>query len=164
MTGVGVLITAIVLLLAWVLALLGVAPPGAEPGDDFAYSAMRWMMALPVGGSALVSGFMHTVLRRKTAAMIGWESNGFQIEIGFVSFGIGVAGIWATMLGPQAWLAITVIVSVFLLGAAANHIREMLSDRNFAPGNVLILIYDIGLPVSLWALLLGGGMLSGITG
>lgn len=159
----GVLITAIVLVVAWALALLGVAPPGSEPGDDFAYSAMRWLMALPVGGSALVSGFMHTVLRQKMAAMIGWQSNGFQIELGFASFGIGVAGIWATMLGPQAWLAISVIVSVFLLGAAANHIKEMVSERNFAPGNSLILIYDIGLPVSLWGLLLGGGMLAGIT-
>ncbi len=160
----GVLITAVVLLLAWVLAALGVAPPGAQPGDDFSYSAMRWMMALPVGGSALVSGFMHTVQRKKMAAMIGWESNGFQIELGFASFGIGIAGIWATMLGPQAWLAISVIMSVFLLGAAANHILEMVRDRNFAPGNSLILIYDIGLPVSLWALLVGGGMLTGITG
>lgn len=160
--SVGVLITGAVLVLAWVFALVGWAPPGSMPGDDFADSAMRWMMALPVGGSFLVSGFMHSFLRHKTAEMIGWQSNGFQVEIGFVSYGIGIAGIWATMLGPQAWVVISVIVSVFLLGAAANHIKEMVTDKNFSPGNSLILIYDIGLPISLWALLISGGMLSAL--
>ena len=34
----------------------------------------------------------------------------------------------------------------------------MVTDRNFHPGNTVILIYDIGLPISLWALLLGGNL------
>ena len=51
----------------------------------------------------------------------------------------------------------SIAVSVFLLGAAANHFREMIKDKNFAPGNTIINISNIGLPVSLWALLFATG-------
>lgn len=155
----GTWITAGTLVIAWVLALLGVAPVGAEPGDDFAVTAMRWMMCLPAGAMVIVSGVMHTFFAKKTAAMIGWQTNGFQYEIGFVSYGMGIAGLVAATLGSQAWLIVSIALSVFLLGAAANHIKEMVTDRNFHPGNTVILIYDIGLPISLWALLLGGNLL-----
>jgi hypothetical protein len=35
-----------------------------------------------------------------------------------------------------------------------NHVREIIRDRNYAPGNTAILISDFGVPVSLVALLL----------
>ena len=72
----------------------------------------------------IVSGVMHTFFAKKTAAMIGWQTNGFQYEIGFVSFGMGIAGLVAATLGSQAWLIVSIALSVFLLGAAANHIRR----------------------------------------
>ncbi len=140
------------LLVAWLLAIFNVAAPGAAADPEFADNAMRWMMTLPAGGMFVVSGFMHTVLAKKTAANIGWQTNGFQYELGFVSLGIGIAGIWAAYLDQSAWFVLSIVISVFLLGAAANHIREMATDRNLNPGNTLVLLYDIALPVSLWAL------------
>lgn len=159
MPRMGILIMAVVLALAWIFALLGWSPPGAVAGEPFADSAMRWLMFMPVGLQFLVSAFMHTVLAKKTSAMIGWQTNGFQYEIGFVSLGIGIAGLVASFLGRDAWLVLSIVVSVFLLGAAANHIKEMIGEKNFKPGNSMILVYDIGLPVSLWAVLIAGGML-----
>jgi len=140
------------LLVAWLLAIFNVAAPGAAADPEFADNAMRWMMTLPAGGMFVVSGFMHTVLAKQTAANIGWQTNGFQYELGFVSLGIGIAGIWAAYLDESAWFVLSIVISVFLLGAAANHIREMATDRNLNPGNTLVLLYDIALPVSLWAL------------
>lgn len=140
------------LLVAWLLAIFNVAAPGAAADPEFADNAMRWMMTLPAGGMFVVSGFMHTVLAKQTAANIGWQTNGFQYELGFVSLGIGIAGIWAAYLDQSAWFVLSIVISVFLLGAAANHIREMATDRNLNPGNTLVLLYDIALPVSLWAL------------
>ncbi|MCB0914892.1 MAG: stearoyl-CoA 9-desaturase [Actinobacteria bacterium] len=155
----GVVIMGLTVGFAWLFALLGWDAIGAEAGDTFATSAMRWMMFLPIGIQFLISAFMHTVLAKKTAAMIGWQTNGFQYEIGFASLGIGIAGLVSCYLGPEAWLPLSIVVTVFLLGATANHILEMARDKNFKPGNSLILIYDIGLPVSLWALLIFGGLL-----
>ncbi len=146
--------------LAWLLPLFGVGGMGAPADAGYALNAMHWMLALPVGGTFIVNGFMHTFLAKKTAAMIGWQTNGFQYEIGFVSYGIGIAGIVASATSEtMAWLVVSIIVSVFLLGAAANHIVEMFRDKNFKPGNSVILIYDIGLPASLIILLIANGVI-----
>lgn len=154
----GVIIVPLVFVLAWVFALLGVTAPGATSGDPFAVNAMCWMLSLPVGAMFIVSGFMHTVFAKRTAAMIGWQTNGFQYEIGFGSFGMGIAGFVAASTDQTvAWLCVSIAVSVFLLGAAANHIREMVKDKNFHPGNTIINISNIGLSVSLWALLFATG-------
>jgi hypothetical protein len=154
---VGVLIIPLVLLLAWVFALLGWAPPGSLETDDFADSAMRWMLFLPVGIQFIVSGFMHTVFAKSTAKNIGWVTNGFQHEIGFVCWGIGIAGLLAMVRGPEAWLVISVPVIVFLVLAGVQHVKQMAVEKNFKPGNSLILISDFGLPISLIALLLAAG-------
>ncbi len=153
----GVLIIPLVLVLAWVFALLGWAPPGSLETDDFADSAMRWMLFLPVGIQFIVSGFMHTVFAKSTAKNIGWVTNGFQYEIGFVCWGIGIAGLLAMVRGPEAWLVISVPVIVFLVLAGVQHVKQMAVERNFKPGKSLILVSDFGLPISLIALLLAAG-------
>lgn len=58
--------------------------------------------------------------------------------------------------GTWRWLVLSIVVSVFLLGAAGNHILEMVRDKNCAPGNSVILLHDIGPPVHLWALIAAG--------
>lgn len=154
----GVVIVPLVLVVAWVLALLGVPAPFGASGQPFATNAMLWMLSLPVGGMCIVSGFMHTVFAKKTSAMIGWQTNGFQYEIGFASFGLGIAGfVAASTTQTMAWVVVSIIISTFLLGAAANHFKEMIKDKNFAPGNTIINISNVLLPVSLWALLFASG-------
>jgi hypothetical protein len=118
------------------------------------------MFFLPAGIMFITSGFMHTVLAKSTAKSIGWVTNGFQKEIGFVSWGLGVAGLVASGMGTDAWVVLTIVISFFLLLAAAQHIFEIVQSKNFSPGNTVILIYDIGLPISLWALLISNGSFS----
>lgn len=149
----GVLIPGLTVIAAWVLGLLGVTSIGAEQGT-VAGDVMQWMLFLPGGIMFLVSAMMHTVWAKNTAAQIGWTTNGFQYEIGFVSLGLGVAGIVAAAMDSDAWLPIALAQGIFLILCAVNHVKEMRDSRNFAPGNTLILIYDIGLPVSYLALLL----------
>jgi len=149
----GVVIPGLTVVIAWVLALIGVTSIGEAQGT-FAGDAMQWMLFLPGGIMFLVSALMHTVLAKRTAAQIGWTTNGFQYEIGFVSLGLGLAGVVAAASVPAAWWPIAIAQGVFLILCAVNHVREMRSSRNFAPGNTLILIYDIGLPVSYLALYL----------
>jgi len=150
----GILFLPLTLVAAWVLALLNVSAPGGLADDVFADSAMRWMLFLPGGIMFLVSGVMHTVFAKSTAKNIGWQTNGFQYEIGFVSLGLGLAGIVAGQSGYEAWWPIALAQSVFLVLAGANHVREMAKERNFAPGNTLVLLYDFGLPLSYLGLFL----------
>ena len=150
----GVLVLPTVWVLAWVLALAGVQPSGYHAGQGFSVDALRWMLYLPAGWMFLVSGVMHTKYARRTAALIGWQTNGFQYELGFVSFGGGLAGIYASLHGAQAWVAVSISITVFLVAAGVNHVIEMVRDHNFHPGNTFVCISDFGLPISLWALLL----------
>lgn len=144
----GTLIPAFTLVLAWVFALIGITAPGAVPDDTTGDSVMRWLLFLPGGCMFIASFVMHTVFAKKTAANIGWQTNGFQYEIGFASLGLGVAGILAGATVSAAWLPVAAAGAIFLVLAGANHVRDMAKDRNFSAGNTTILLYDFGLPIS----------------
>jgi len=150
----GVLVLPVVWVVAWVLALLGVQASGYHADQGATVNAIRWMLYLPAGWMFMVSGLMHTKYAKRTAELIGWQTNGFQYELGFVSFGLGIAGVYASMHGPQSWIAVTIPTTTFLVFAGVNHVVEMVRDHNFNPGNTLVCISDFGLPISLWALLL----------
>jgi len=149
----GVWIVSFTLILAWALAILGISAPGQSGSSVFAVSALHWMFYLPAGWMFLASGVMHTFFAKSTAKNIGWKTNGFQYELGFVSFGLGLAGIVAAYKGEATWLVLAIVISFFLILAGINHVVEIIKTKNYSPGNTIILIYDFGLPISLWALL-----------
>jgi len=141
-------------ILAWGLAAFGLSPNGGATSDQFAEQAMRWMLLLPAGFQFIVSGFMHTVFAKSTAGAIGWKTNGFQYELGFASWGLGIGGILASSRGWDTWLIMTMVASVFLVLAGVQHVVLMIREKNFKPGNSLVIIYDFGLPASLIGLLI----------
>jgi hypothetical protein len=150
----GPLALPIVWVVAWILALTHAQASGYHADQGWTVNAIRWMLYLPAGWMFIVSGVMHTRFAKKTAAMIGWQTNGFQYELGFVSFGLGLAGIYASTHGSQAWIAVAIPTTTFLFFAGVNHVVEMVRHHNFNPGNTFVCISDFGLPISLWALLL----------
>jgi hypothetical protein len=138
----------------WVFALLGWSAPGAEGSTPFDENALRWMLFLGMGWNILGGFVAHTIFARQTAESIGWETNGFQYEVAFASLGIGLAGIFAAFSdSSSAWIVASLAGGIFLLLAGVNHVREIIRDRNYAPGNTAILISDFGVPISLLALL-----------
>ncbi|HSI81002.1 MAG TPA: DUF6790 family protein [Solirubrobacterales bacterium] len=145
----------LVLVLAWAFAVFDLTPPGADSGVAFDEAALRWVLYLALGWTGVVSGLMHTVFARRVASSIGWQTSGFQYEVGFANLGIGLGAIYAASQdAPEAWVAASIAGGTFLLLAAANHVREIAADRNLAPGNTVILLSDFGTPLSLLALLI----------
>ncbi len=141
--------------LAWVFALFGSEAPGTDGSTPFDENALRWVLFLAVGWTGVGAAIPHTIFARQTAASIGWETNGFQYEVGFANLAIGLAGIYAANQdASQAWVAVALAGGVFLTLAGVYHVVEIIRDRNYAPGNTAILISDFGIPISLLALLL----------
>ena len=86
------------------------------------------------------------------------ESNGFQYEVGFASFAMGLGGIYASTVDqPGAWVTASIASGLFPLIAGINHIIEIVRNHNYAPGQTVILISDFGIPVSLLVLLVVTG-------
>ena len=92
----------------------------------------------------------------KVAESIGWpKGSPFQFEVGLASLSYGALGVFATSKGAEWWLASIVAFSIFMLGAAAGHVVQMVKHHNFSPGNAgVIFVYDIVVPIFLIALYL----------
>jgi hypothetical protein len=48
-------------------------------------------------------------------------------------------------------------IMAFLFLAGVNHLVEIVRQRNYAPNNTFILVWDFGVPISLVALLVSVG-------
>lgn len=83
------------------------------------------------------------------AKEIGWlAGNPFQNQLGVANLAFGVLGICCPWMRKGFWLSTILGSSIFFLGNAAIHLREMFVSHNFAPGNagapfVLNIIYPI---------------------
>jgi hypothetical protein len=144
--------------LSWIFALVGWNAPGADAATPFDEQALRWILFLAVGWTGVGGSIPHTIFARQTAKSIGWETSGFQYEVGFANLAIGLGGIYASSQDtPDAWIVAALAGGVFLVLAGAYHVVEIFRDRNYAPGNTVILVSDFGIPISLVALLLATG-------
>ena len=107
-----------------------------------------------VGFMYLYNFVVHTLFAQTSAAFIGWANSPFQYEVGYASLGFGVAAIVAHGRNLSARLVAVIGPSLFLWGAAIGHIREIVTTRNFSPGNAGVVLWtDICLPVIGFALL-----------
>ena len=124
-----------------------------NPSQSFFYNACLIQLVFTVGFFGIFNFIGHVILREKVAKSIGWVSNGFQIELGMVSLGIGICGILCYWLRDNFWIATIVPFTVFLFGAALLHIKEMIKEKNFNKGNVLIVLPDFIMPLTIIILL-----------
>ena len=107
-----------------------------------------------VGLMYLYNFVVHTAFAETSAVFIGWANSPFQYEVGYASLGFGVAAIIAHRSNFTARLVAIVGPSLFLWGAAAGHIYEIIKTKNFSPGNAGVVLWtDIFLPVVGFALL-----------
>lgn len=141
------------LVMAWTFSLLGWVSPGSMAGDSQSVNTLRWMLYF-CSWNFIISSVMHSVFAKTTAASIGWKTNGFQYELAAVSLGLGLTCMYAYQHSLEAWVAAAIPVIAFLFLAGLNHVKEIIREKNYAPNNTMILIWDFGMPVSLTLLLL----------
>jgi hypothetical protein len=144
------------LFVAWGFALSGSTAPGAVARETAAMSDLRWILYF-AGFVFLFSSVMHSVFRKSMAASIGWQTNGFELELAAVCLGLAAACFYATYNGIEAMVTVSLPIISFLFLAGVNHLFEIVRKKNYAPNNTLILIWDFGVPLSLVALLISIG-------
>ena len=133
------------------LALAATVRSGAPAADRF----LSWILLLPIGITGLWAAFFHIFFPGIAAADIGWEVSPFQFEVGMADLAIGATAclsFWRTL---DFKAAAVMVSSIFFLGDAVGHVKQMLVAGNFAPGNAGVPFYsDVVLPALMIGLLL----------
>ena len=118
--------------------------------DDWEVTTLKVGLTWLVGVNGIIAGTGHMFMPAPIAASIGWPTSRFQWEVGLAGLSYGVAGVMAPSFDRGFWLATIIVFSIFMLGAAVGHVRSMVAEHNFAPGNAgYIFWYDIGAPILL---------------
>lgn len=121
--------------------------------DDWRLTTLELMLFWLVGMQGIIVGSGHLFMPGPVAQSIGWSPSPFQWEVGLADVSYGVLGVMSPAFGRQFWLATIVVFSIFMLGAAAGHVRSMVRDHDFAPGNAgYFFWYDVIVPLALIAL------------
>jgi hypothetical protein len=139
--------------LLFVVALIIAA---ARRGDGpNAERLLSWILLLPIGVTGLWAGAFHVFFPAMAAALIGWQVSPFQFEVGMADLAIGATACVAFWRDLSFKAAAVCAASIFLLGDAIGHVREMVMAGNFAPGNAGVPFYtDIICPLLASILLL----------
>ncbi len=134
--------------------IIGFAVYLVNPRFGLVNSFLISHLVFTVGFFGLFNFVGHVILRKKVAKKIGWVSNGFQIELGLISLGIGISGILCYWFRDGFWIATAIPFSFFLIGAGILHIIEIVKNKNFNPGNTWIILPDFLMPITLIVLLI----------
>jgi hypothetical protein len=102
---------------------------------------LGWILFFPIGITGLWAGVFHVFFPATAAAHIGWQVNPFQFEVGMADLAIGVTACLAFWRDLAFKAAAVSASSIFLLGDAVGHVRELMAAGNFAPGNAGLPFY-----------------------
>src|SRR3954452_19933328 len=128
----------------------------AQHGSDgWERALLRNALGFLVGGPGIIGFSGHVFNADQVAESIGWpKGNPFQYEVGIANLSYGVLGIACSWIHGDFWTATVIGYSVFLWGDAIGHVRQMVQEKNFAPGNAgAVFGLDILVPAALYALL-----------
>jgi len=128
-------------------------------GRRVAEILLLWLLVINTGLGGLWAFVGHTVFANDVAESIGWPTgNPFQTEVAVANLAIGTLGILCYWIRGNFWTAAVIATSIWLLGAAAIHVEEMVNEGNFNPGNAGLIFYmDIITPLLLVVLLVYTG-------
>lgn len=115
---------------------------------------LRYLFVFPLGLQGLWGFVGHVFFPAQSAAAIGWPDTPFQLEVGMANLGLGLASVYAAFRGFEARLAAALAAASFLIGAGLIHIKDIVAEGNFAPGNAgPIMVTDFLTPIAVLVLL-----------
>lgn len=134
-----------------ILALVGAIVHILIAKTPVSETLLQYILFFCVGISGLYAFMGHGFAASKVSKYIGWEPGSpFQWEVAVTNLAFGILGILSFWFHGGFWIATIIGVSVFDFGAAYGHIRDIVRNKNRAPGNAGAPLYtDIVKPVVL---------------
>lgn len=118
---------------------------------------LLYLLAVNIGIGGILAWYGHTFMADEIAHKIGWQPGSpFQFEVALADLSWGVCGVLCIWLRQGFWTATGIGSSVFLLGCAFGHIRQIIQEGNMAIYNAgpVLWIGDLGIPLAILILLL----------
>jgi hypothetical protein len=127
------------------------AGAASTSGQTFASILWAYLVFYAVGLGLIWFGILHAFFGEMTVRFIGWEPSPFEWELAWGEIGLGVVAIMSLWRGTEMRLAATIMFVIFSLGAAFQHIHQIVCCANYAPGNAGVTLWfsDIALPIAL---------------
>ena len=137
------------LVVGFVFALAaGARAPKPVSAATVVEKLLAWYVFWSIGVGYFYNFVMHAFFGRMAASFIGWADSPFQFEVATASLGFSAVGFIAAFRSFDLRLAAVVGPALFMLGAAAGHAYQMITQHNFAPGNAGVVFYmDIAIPL-----------------
>jgi hypothetical protein len=139
---------------------LAISSIAQHAGGSRGWTEVIWQNSVGwlVGAFLFMTSTPHLLMPGPVARSIGWAPSPFQWELGSAALGMAIAGVMAAGQPRAFSLAVIIVFTTFLWGAAIGHVREMVARRNFAGGNAgPIFFYDVLAPAALIWLYLATG-------
>ncbi|MCA1960328.1 MAG: hypothetical protein LDL33_05995 [Desulfomonile sp.] len=87
---------------------------------------LLYFLVVNIGFNGLLTWYGHTFLADEIARKIGWQPGSpFQFEVAVADLSWGVCGVLCIWLRNGFWTATGIGSSIFLLGCAFGHIRDI---------------------------------------
>ncbi len=117
---------------------------------------LLYLLVINIGLGSLLAWYGHTFMADEIARKIGWQPGSpFQFEVALADLSWGVCGMLCIWLRHGFWTATGIGSSIFLLGCAFGHIRQIIQEGNMAVYNAgpVLWIGDLGVPITVLILL-----------
>ncbi len=116
----------------------------------------KWILFVCMGFGGVLAFMGHAFRSEQIAHSIGWETSPFQFEVAVSDLAFGVLGLLCLVFHGRFWLAAGIGYSVFLLGCAVGHVRDIAVHQNTAVNNAGPILWfgDIIFPLLLLALVI----------
>ncbi len=117
---------------------------------------LLYLLVINIGLGCLLAWYGHTFMADEIALKIGWQPGSpFQFEVSVADLSWGVCGVLCIWLRQGFWTATGIGSSIFLLGCAFGHIRQIVQEGNMAIYNAgpVLWIGDLAVPLAILILL-----------
>lgn len=116
---------------------------------DFSSKMLLWEVVIGVGFLGITAFVGHALKSKKIAKYIGWESNGFQKELGFSELGLAIVAFMSLWGSSEYTNSAIIMCCTLCAGASYVRIIDLTKNKNLVRGNVISLVPDLFIPISL---------------
>jgi hypothetical protein len=134
---------------------LAFSPKRWNSGPAIVGTYLLYLLFFYIGLMGVLTAYAHVFRPVETSASIGWSTSPYEYEVGMADLTVGVLGVLCLRFRGNFWLATAIANTVWLLGDAIGHVRQMTLNNNHASNNSGIFLgTEITMPVVILSLTL----------